>query len=603
MSIKSFQLCNECRKAFNFSGADSSAPLARGSELQGPRVVEDGARRDEESSAVDRDVLPAESSEVAGAEVLSSGSEGSPSCKRSRVEETPNTSSTTSTPSAAGVPGAVELDHEGEGQRGLGGMVLENTSNETSVEEGDSMDTMATDAMATDAMATSAMPPTDAMATDAMATPVCSGCLGLLDDGFVSTLTTAVGDELAKVNYEGLKTFSLSISTPLSLIIRQCGVLFYLKDNFEITDEPPEACVKESLRHKLYSQLREKLSPLKIDVESPFQIILKLDHSGSTMECRLAAQTWPDAFPVVKKRFRRRGKGKGKEKTSVSEPVPNTNSVKTAVESATGEDFKRHDFLSAVGLCTYSIELSHSPLFVGGRYCKYSRELSQTPWFIGEVRKGETSVQELICDHIQEFVRSSNVKFSSSGREDCDVRMLGNGRPFLIELLNPKKTELQRSEVDMLQSKINSSTKLVEVKKLRVLSKAAGACLKEGEQEKRKEYRALVWAPETVTQDTLDKLGAMEDTLIHQKTPIRVLHRRSLATRDRMVHKMRGELANDHHFYLHLTTQAGTYIKEFVHGDFGRTQPNLRTIMGQEVDILTLDVCEVLLDWPPTQQS
>lgn len=43
-------------------------------------------------------------------------------------------------------------------------------------------------------------------------------------------------------------------------------------------------------------------------------------------------------------------------------------------------------------------------------------------------------------------------------------------------------------------------------------------------------------------------------------------------------------------FQLHLTTQAGTYIKEFVHGDLGRTIPNLGEILGCEVDIIALDV-------------
>ena len=32
------------------------------------------------------------------------------------------------------------------------------------------------------------------------------------------------------------------------------------------------------------------------------------------------------------------------------------------------------------------------------------------------------------------------------------------------------------------------------------------------------------------------------------------------------------------------------YVKEFVHGDFGRTQPNLGTILGADCDIVTLDV-------------
>ena len=43
-------------------------------------------------------------------------------------------------------------------------------------------------------------------------------------------------------------------------------------------------------------------------------------------------------------------------------------------------------------------------------------------------------------------------------------------------------------------------------------------------------------------------------------------------------------------FLLKLATQAGTYVKEFVHGDFGRTEPNLAQILGCDVDILALDV-------------
>lgn len=49
---------------------------------------------------------------------------------------------------------------------------------------------------------------------------------------------------------------------------------------------------------------------------------------------------------------------------------------------------------------------------------------------------------------------------------------------------------------------------------------------------------------------------------------------------------------------IHLVTQAGTYVKEFVHGDFGRTLPNLGCIIGTEANIIALDVLAVNLDWP-----
>ncbi|KAK5985785.1 hypothetical protein GCK32_021643, partial [Trichostrongylus colubriformis] len=53
-----------------------------------------------------------------------------------------------------------------------------------------------------------------------------------------------------------------------------------------------------------------------------------------------------------------------------------------------------------------------------------------------------------------------------------------------------------------------------------------------------------------------------------------------------------------------IETQAGTYVKEFVHGDFGRTRPSMADLLGvsdAEVDILDLDVEKVEFDWPPAK--
>lgn len=42
--------------------------------------------------------------------------------------------------------------------------------------------------------------------------------------------------------------------------------------------------------------------------------------------------------------------------------------------------------------------------------------------------------------------------------------------------------------------------------------------------------------------------------------------------------------------------QAGTYIKEFVHGDLGRTHPSIGSILGCRAEILQLDVTDVKMD-------
>jgi len=40
-------------------------------------------------------------------------------------------------------------------------------------------------------------------------------------------------------------------------------------------------------------------------------------------------------------------------------------------------------------------------------------------------------------------------------------------------------------------------------------------------------------------------------------------------------------------------SSAGTYIKEFVHGDLGRTNPNMGELLDSECDIMQLDVMKL----------
>ena len=47
--------------------------------------------------------------------------------------------------------------------------------------------------------------------------------------------------------------------------------------------------------------------------------------------------------------------------------------------------------------------------------------------------------------------------------------------------------------------------------------------------------------------------------------------------------------------------QAGTYIKEFVHGDSGRTSPSLGSLLGcrDPAEILELDVLDIHMEFLP----
>ena len=98
----------------------------------------------------------------------------------------------------------------------------------------------------------------------------------------------------------------------------------------------------------------------------------------------------------------------------------------------------------------------------------------------------------------------------------------------------------------------------------------------------------------------MTSLNSLKELELKQKTPVRVLHRRHLATRVRQVYDLElKRTSEDNYFQLDVSTQAGTYIKELVHSDIGRTEPSLRTMLGLPIDIVELDVMSVNLDWPP----
>lgn len=72
-----------------------------------------------------------------------------------------------------------------------------------------------------------------------------------------------------------------------------------------------------------------------------------------------------------------------------------------------------------------------------------------------------------------------------------------------------------------------------------------------------------------------------------------MLHRRSLAVRSKVIHRLRATYINQHYMHICLLASAGTYIKEFVHGDLGRTVPSVGSLLNSEADILQLDVTNV----------
>lgn len=448
---------------------------------------------------------------------------------------------------------------------------------------------------------------------------VCSVCLGILqfyhdNDGQLSLSKDGMNDLAASiaelVKQEGHQTdsFSLEVSIPSITLDNERIITSYMDRKYGsqlFSQERPFSeciCLKNALKSSITAPL-EMLLGVKYG-QGPLHIRLTYSESSKTIEKSVERE-----FGSTSKR-RKTGNDNGSEtvEESANSGIQcNTTGVgHTVVSNAPPNELQHHQSsdLSKLLLekvrrpCSFSFHCNRDPIYFGGRYLKYSRNVSQTCWMIDEERMGEASVEEIISSCILLMCRGDKYKFHAAGREDIDVRMLGSGRPFLVEIQNPRHVPSDIFLND-IEEKINSSRdKLVRIKNLKLVGSQGWTLMREGEAEKQKQYAALVWISRPLEDPDVLSLSSVRDMCVLQRTPIRVLHRRSPLDREKIIHWMKIEriAGTSQYFILHLCTQAGTYIKEFVHGDLGRTHPSVGSILGCRSEILQLDVTDVKMD-------
>jgi tRNA pseudouridine synthase 10 len=272
-------------------------------------------------------------------------------------------------------------------------------------------------------------------------------------------------------------------------------------------------------------------------------------------------------------------------------------------------DFETPDLVVIFNLWTETVEVQSNAVFIYGRYLKFKRGIPQTRWFcrvcrgIGCERCNFTgkmypeSVEELISDSLLNEFKGIDMVLHGSGREDIDARMLGSGRPFVLEIKEPKRRNV---DLRIAEETVNTdSAGKIEVTDLQYVKKGMVAKLKNAKADKTYQVNVELKTTDTVREDTVKTaLDALCGVVIEQRTPTRVAHRRADLVRKRKVATARlvSFKAEAHRVVMDLKCDAGLYIKELISGDKGRTKPSLSALLGVEAEVTELDVLDVDLE-------
>jgi len=369
------------------------------------------------------------------------------------------------------------------------------------------------------------------------------------------------------------------------------------------------------------------------------------------------------------------------------------------------------DVLALIDVLTLTVELDIRAVYVYGRYRKLERGIPQTRWPCRACKgrgcescnqtglQYEKSVQDLVGNPMLEIFQGTEHAFHGMGREDIDVRCLGRGRPFVLEIKEPRKRSFN---AEKLAEIINEAAEgSVEVSAIRPSTRSEVVRIKDTPAEKSYTIRftiepmneaeyAVLTAPVDMTKEDVqdrskkrrrqrrgdknaDRTKPLETTIevpatgpseaelkamkkpelvalaeanglkktgkkdelierivaalppapktfdlpddetilkiveslnglkLAQRTPARVAHRRSDLIRKRTVFEAHSPFIEvnengEREIEFTLRCESGTYVKETVHGDNGRTQPSVSALIKAKCNVLWLDVGDIHAD-------
>lgn len=274
-------------------------------------------------------------------------------------------------------------------------------------------------------------------------------------------------------------------------------------------------------------------------------------------------------------------------------------------------DRERPDVVPVLDMVDGGVEVRINPVYLYGRYRKLEPGVSQrvrrcpvcegtgTVAVDDATRSCDNcggsgrlpSVEELIAWPVSEAMAASEVTFHTAGREGTDVLMLGTGRPFVLEIKEPRRRGTAAAE---LAAAVNEAADgAVTVDDVTPVTSTMVSHI--GQQPFRQRYRLTVTfadpVPEATFQEAVDNLDGSTvrrhlriEELAEGRRPHEVV--RTLTT-------VTGDWLDDRTATVAFEVEAGIEPESIATGADGGTEPSLSTLVGTDVDVTEVAIVEV----------
>jgi len=349
----------------------------------------------------------------------------------------------------------------------------------------------------------------------------------------------------------------------------------------------------------LMSQLDSTIKKIRDDVEA----------SGYEYESFLLGASLPYAFfereDSIRARFKVRGKENikkqfldelrkkyqkitGKRAEHVSPDITiNVVMGNPVIDKAADDNISKHknnnDIIN-IRLPT-TVFVKSSPIFLSGRYVKTIRGISQKKDkcqkcsgsgcaicnYMGA--SASNSVESIIGFRMLEITKGDTPKFSWLGGEDKDSLVLGNGRPFVLQISNPKVRRLQTH----------------------LTIDENGVCAVLKQQSPRLSFKL----PSHFTTKTKITIQAEQDlpkqslaTLLNVLENSEVSYQVKSKIARKKIYSLKAQQIDEKRFILTMIADGGLFIKQFVGGQ-DYIEPSISKIVGIKCECVAFDILDV----------
>ncbi|HLN35506.1 MAG TPA: hypothetical protein VK250_09545 [Nitrososphaeraceae archaeon] len=181
------------------------------------------------------------------------------------------------------------------------------------------------------------------------------------------------------------------------------------------------------------------------------------------------------------------------------------------------------------------------------------------------------SIETIIKRHLMDFTSCDNVNFTWMGGEDQNSMVLGKGRFFIAQIINPKKRKIKKNIIfqeDGIIFKIKEKKESIKKYSINYISKT----------------KAYVKALSPINNLNLLRLNELKNSTIKYRNKTKLVQRR--------IYKISVKRLDEYDFVITFLSDGGLFIKQFIEGK-DWIEPNISSYIDNKCTCIKFDVLDI----------